>query len=228
VDGRAEVSLVRLSRLSDAPPPARELLDVDDDGSVAGWLSQGPAIGRFAGSVPDITGLRGLVDAAAGTDPPSTATFPHDATIDRLRVAGDELVTSDKTTPDGAWGELLAATRALLDGLVGSPAAAIALEVAGPGLVRLVHRGSDVLPIRLETLTIDVTRWRDDNPVGSKELSGLGLGRVEAGPGWSQDLPIDGGPEGEPGDLLTAVAWFVAEDDGVYVPVLVTGRGTAS
>lgn len=222
------MSLVRLSRLSDAPPPARELLDVGDDGSVTGWLSQGPAIGRFAGSVPDLAGLRGLAGAVSGVEPPTQDTFPHDATIDRLRTAEGELVTSDKTTPEGPWGELLATARGLLDGLAASPVAAIAVEVQGPGLVRLVHRGTDSLPIRLETLSVDITRWRDGDPVGSKEVSGLGLGRVEARPGWSQDVPVDSGPEGGPGDLLTATAWFVAEDAGVYIPVLVTGRATAS
>jgi hypothetical protein len=85
-----------------------------------------------------------------------------------------------------------------------------------------------VLPIRLESLWFEITRWRDGDPVGSREVSGLGLGRVEAGPGWGQDLPIEDGPAGEPGDLLTASAWFVAEDHGIYVPVVVTGRSTAA
>ena len=61
--------------------------------------------------------------------------------------------------------------------------------------------------------------------MGSAERSVPGLGRVEAGPGWSQVVDLEGGPAtGEPGDLLTASAAFVAEDAGVFVPVLVTGR----
>jgi hypothetical protein len=228
MDGRAEVSLVRLMRLSDAPPPAREVLDVADDGSFTAWRSIHDVVGRFAGSMPDPEGLRGLVAAVSGDAPPSAGTLPLDATVDSLEAAGRELEVSANGSVDGAWGALLEACRTVLAGVGSSPVAAVALVIKGPGALRLEHRGTGPLAIELANLWVEVTRWRGDTPVGSAERSVAGHGRVEAGPGWSLDVELEGGPAtGDPGDLLTASASFVAEDAGVYVPVVVSGRAAA-
>jgi hypothetical protein len=175
------VSLIRLLRLSDAPPPAREIVDVAQDGSMTGWRSIHDAVGRFAGTAPDLEALRALAEATAGMGPPGTPTLPHDATTDNLTTTAGELVVSDKATPDGPWGELLVACRRLLDEVSRSPVAAVGLVIDGPGRLRLEHRGSEALGIRLETLAFEVTRWRGRDPVGSREVTGPDLGRVEAG-----------------------------------------------
>jgi hypothetical protein len=178
--------------------------------------------------VPDPSGLRALVAGVAGSSPPSAGSLPLDATVDTLAVAGRELEVSANGSVDGEWGALLDACRGLLDDAAASPVAAVALVIAGPGELRLEHRGTESLPIELANLWVEVTRWRGDTPVGSAERSVPGLGRVEAGPGWSLAVELEGGPaHGEPGDLLTASAAFVAEDEGVFVPVLVTGRSPA-
>jgi hypothetical protein len=228
MDGRAEVSLVRLLRLSDAPPPAREVLDVADDGSFTAWRSIHDAVGRFAGSVPDLERLRGLVEAVSGDRPPGVGELPLDATVDSLEAGGHELEVSANASVDGPWGELLAVCREQLEGVGSSPVAAVALVIEGPGALRLEHRGTEPFPIELANLSVEVTRWRGDTPVGSSERSVPGLGRVEAGPGWTLAVELEGGPAtGEPRDLLTASASFVAEDAGVYVPVVVSGRASA-
>ncbi len=218
--------MLRLSRLSDAPPPARELLEVADDGTLSGWRSQGPGIGRFGGSAPDIDGLRALIGAAVATPEPEIGRLSLDATIESLEADGRSARFSVHTTPDGPWGALLLAARSLLDDtLPSAPVATLALVIdEGRGL-RLEHRGSDPVAVELGSAWAEMTRWRDGTPVGSSEARGIGLGRVEAGPGWSALIAMDV-PAGEAGDLLTASAWFVAEDTGIYVPVVLTGRAS--
>lgn len=221
------MTLLRFARRSDAPPPARELLEVADDGSMTGWLSQGPLVGACRGPVPDLEGLRALVEAAARSPVPTPGDAPLDATIDALDVAGREHAWPEHEVVAGPWGDLLAAARTLLlDALPAMPAAAVGLAFPGPDRLRLEHRGGAPLVLELGAAWAEVTRWRDGVPVGSAETRDLRLGRVEAGPGWSAEVPL-AVPGGEAGDLLTASAWFVADDEGIHVPVVLTGRGIA-
>jgi hypothetical protein len=222
------VSLLRLTRLSAAPPPARDLLRVEEDGSMTGWRSQGDVVGAFAGPAPDLGRLRSLVTAAVGVPPPAhEGAYPHDGTVETLQAGEAEFEVDAHARPDGPWGELLSAARELLDDTLPTmPAGAVALVVAA-GAPRLEHRGERPITLELGSGWAEVTRWRDDAPVGDAETRDLGLGRVEAGPGWSAEVTLRA-PDGEAGDLLTASAWFVADDGGVHVPVVVTGRATAS
>lgn len=226
------MSLLRFARLSDAPPPAREMLDVADDGSLTGWRSQGPVVGACAGRAPDLAALRALVERVAGTEAPRHGDVPADATVESLEAGGQELETTEHGTIGGAWGELLAAARVLLDDVLpAGPVAAVALEIrvteGAPGGLALAHRGDRPLVLELGAGWAEITRWRDGAPVGSEEVHGLGARRVEAGPGWSLEVPVRI-PGGEPGDLLTASCRFVAVDAGVMVPAVLTGRATAS
>lgn len=227
MDGGTEMTLLRLARLSDAPPPARELLDVGDDGTLRGWRSQGPLVGACRGAAPDVDRLRALVAAAAAAPVPRAATFPLDATVESLEAGGVELDVTEHTVLDGAWGDLLEAARGLLDdALPTMPLAAVAMVIASPDLVRMEHRGEVALTVELGAARVEITRWRDGTPVGDAEVRGLGLGRTETGPGWTAGIALRG-PAGKPGDLLTASAWFVADDGGVLVPVVLTGHATA-
>lgn len=218
------MTLLRLARLSDAPPPARELLEVGDDGRFSGWRSQGPVVGAFRGTVAGIDGLRGLVERASASSPPGAGDLPLDATVDSLAAAGRELRVAASGTPEGAWGELLRAARTILeDEVPRAPWAAIELLVTHTAPPRLVHRGEAPLVLELGAGWAEVTRWRDGVPAGSAETRDLGAAREEAGPGWSLEVPL-AVPEGAASDLVTASAWFVAEDEGVLVPVVLTGR----
>jgi hypothetical protein len=221
------MTLLRLARLSDAPPPARELLEVADDGVLTGWRSQGTAVGHFGGSVDDIDGLRTLVEGAVAMPVPELGTLPLDATIESLWARDRSARFSVHATPGGPWGVLLRAARSLLDDTLPlAPVAAVALVVDEQAGVRLEHRGSSSITVELGSAWVEITRWRDGAPVGDAETRDFGLGRVEAGPGWTASIAV-GIPGGEPGDLLTASAWFVADDAGVYVPIVLTGRTTA-
>jgi hypothetical protein len=221
------VTLLRLARLSDAYSPARELLEVADDGTFTGWRSQGPLVGACRGTVAGIDALRALVERAGTVPPRRGGDLPLDATVDLLAVGDHELRAAASTTPDGAWGDLLRAARAVLeDEVPRSPHAAIELVIGGPPGLRLVHRGEAPIVLELGAGWAEVTRWRDGVPAGSAETRDLAAGRVEAGPGWSIDIALVV-PAGEPGDLVTASAWFVAEDEGVLVPVVLTGRATS-
>ena len=109
-------------------------LEVADDGSMTGWLSQGPLVGACRGPVPDLEGLRALVEAAARSRVPTPGDAPLDATIDALDVAGREHAWPEHEVVAGPWGDLLAAARTLLlDALPAMPAAAVGLAFPGPG-----------------------------------------------------------------------------------------------
>lgn len=221
------MSLLRFARLSDAPPPAREMLVVADDGSLTGWRSQGPVVGACAGRAPDVAALRELVDRAAGARVPRRGDVPADATVESLEAGGQALETTEHGSIDGPWGDLLAAARTLLDEVLpAGPAAAVTLAIRAPGGIVLEHRGDGALTLELGAGWAEVTRWRDGAPAGSVEVRGLGAGRTETGPGWSFEIPVRI-PAGQPGDLLTASCWFVAVDAGVMVPAVLTGHATA-
>jgi len=54
-------------------------------------------------------------------------------------------------------------------------------------------------------------------------VTGAGFGRVDAGPGWTMQLAAPA-VDAWGGGTLVAVASFVADDAGIYVPVAITAR----
>lgn len=219
------MTVVAFRRLSAAPPPERELLTVHDDGRAEAWRSNGAAIGRFAGPVPDLEAFRAAAAAAAGAGAPPSPELPAGASLDEVEIGGVTARFEARDPVEGPWAALVEACRALLDGLVASPVAAIGLEVSADGGLRLLHRGSDVLPVELSSLRTELVLWRDGTEVTRKGSADHGLGRVEAGPGWSAEVAAPPGAI-EGSGRLVATASFVAEDGGVFVPVTVTARTT--
>lgn len=214
--------LVSYRRQGNAPPPERELLTVDDDGEASGWRSIGRAIGWFGGPVPDLAALRAAVAAADRADLPSLPDLPPDASVETIEIGGRTAHVQARVTPDGPWSPAVEACRSLLDLLVASPVAAICAVVLTDGRVRLEHRGSGVLSIELASLRVSMTLWRDAREAARAGSADPGRGRVEAGPGWSLEIAppaidlVGGGS-------LVAQASFVADDDGLYIPVVVMG-----
>lgn len=216
------MSEIAFRRLADSPPPERELLVVGDDGTARAWRSNGPVIGRFEGSAPDLADLRTAVDSLSGVEPPGAPHLPAGAALEVLEPGDGRQGRFVGGAPaDGPWGAALEACRRLLDRAVDAPAAAIALVLLDDGHLRLAHRGSEVLPIELGSLRLDLVLWRDGIPVTQATTLQPGLGTVMAAPGWAVDLAI---PSLDPagGGTLVATAAFVAEDSGVYVPVRIT------
>lgn len=210
-------------RLSSMPPPEREILEVDENGSFALWRSVAPTAGRFGGSLPAVASadlartLTGI--GTGGPAAPDPGRLPADAGVEQLEVGARRAAVAAGEDPGGPWGELLTTCRRLADELTQWPLAAVALEVEVASCrVRLVHRGDATLSLRLAAARIQVEAWQGTHCLAAHGVSGLGLDRVEAGPGWSLEAAVP--PLGvEPGDRVTAEATFVVEDAGIYVPV---------
>lgn len=217
------MSLVVFRRLSSAPPPERELLTVADDGRVEAWRSNGAAVGRFAGTAPDLEALRAAVAAARAGSAPAAAELPAGASVEEVEIEGATARFEARAPVDGAWAPLVEACRSLLDSVVASPVAAIGLDLDEGGGMRLEHRGTETLPIELASLRTELVLWRDGAEAARGGTSDLGLGRVEAGPGWAVELQAPS-MDLSGGGKLVATASFVADDGGVFVPVTITAR----
>jgi hypothetical protein len=234
VDRRAAVNGVSFSRVSGSPPPARALLEVHADGSWTAWRSIGLAVGRFAaegGAESPGARIIELGEATAGADAPELGDQPLDTTIDRVAVDGRSVAVGYRAEPDGPWGELLAACRELLDKATDHPVAAIGLAIVAPDRLRLEHHGEMPIRVDLSGLRGEGTVWTDAGEylargvprLGGDEREGSG-GQVEAGPGWSADIVLEGLDPSTPGNLVVTMTLAV-EDNGQRVPVaLSAGR----
>lgn len=219
------MSRVAFARLSDAPPPLREMLDVDDDGSWRAWRSVGLAIGRFAGS-GDAAGGAGrrileLAAEAEASEPPRDGGDAPDATVDSIDLGDRSVWVPYRKTPDGPWGKLFQATRDLLDEAVSHPLAAIGMELAGPNRVRLEHRGTEPLSLEFGAAGVEATLWTPDGIFVASGTGKVDAGHVDAGPGWSIEVPLDGIDPAAKGEPVVFVS-FVADDAGVYIPVVLS------
>jgi len=228
VDDGAEVSRVSFARISGAPPPAREILEVEADGSWTAERATGRAVGRFAGPADEAGGVGAriveLADAAAENEPPGIGDQRVDATVDRVTVGERSLVAEYRSDPGGPWGELLRSCRALLEEAIDHPVAAIAMNIAGPGVLRLEHRGSEPVRLDLGGARAEGTVWTEAGEFLTRGKGRLDLGPVEAGPGWTQDIVLEGlDPEAD-GNLV-AIVRFAIESGGTLVPAaLSAGR----
>ncbi|WP_433379128.1 hypothetical protein ACQPZX_12925 [Actinoplanes sp. CA-142083] len=175
-------------------PAVAESVEVAEDGTISGWRSvSGGGVGWFAGQLPagELAEVRALVDAA-GPAPSPVPPPPPDA--------GDEVLELEATGPvsiagisdgPGDWPRLAAGSRRLLDRLTDFPRAAVTVEPADPSVARLLHRGADPLRLDLGTIAVRATAWVGYyEPAG--DWSGVieGPGEIEAGPGWTYDIPI--------------------------------------
>ena len=152
-------------RVSDAPPPVRDQVALDA-GELTVWRSNGAEVGRFAGRDDDASRLRALLPAAIGARRPAgTGRVPADAVVEVLTAGDVELAIGPGDRPDGAWGELLAACRDVLDN-PGPPVAAIGLVIEGPGRLRLEHRGSESLRVGLGAVIAETVVFRDGAQAG--------------------------------------------------------------
>ena len=214
--------LVSFARIAFSPPPLREMLAVRADGTATGWRSNGPVVGRFASRVDGLEALRAAVAGVAADEgpPPGPVELVPDAAWEEVSAGGHTARFAADDEVEGPWGVLVDRCRGLLDEVSGSPSAAIAVLVDGGGHVRLEHRGDGTLPLELGSLQVSLTLWRDGREA-AQAGTGTSVGRVEAGPGWSLDVP-DASIDLKGGGKLVAVASFIADDDGVFVPVSAT------
>ena len=217
------MTLVTYSRLAAAPPPERELLEVEPDGRARAWRSNGTVIGRFGGTAGDLAGLRAAVEEAAAGEPPAVAVLPPGAALEIVETAGQTARLEARAPVDGSWAGLVELCRRELDAQVASPVAAIAGILGADGGFRLEHRGSESLSLELGALAVEMVLWRDGAEAARGRVTGAGFGRVDAGPGWTMQLAAPA-VDAWGGGTLVAVASFVADDAGIYVPVAITAR----
>lgn len=172
-------------------PAVAESVEVADDGALTGWRSVSDGgVGWFAGRLPEgeLAAVRALAEvrALAGeTLDPGPA--PPDSAEEVL-----ELEATGPISIAGSTDDLATAARHLLDRLTDFPLAAVAVSFVAPDVARLVHRGTDPVRLDLGVVAVRATAWRGYyEPAG--DWSGVveGPGEVEAGPGWTYDVPLE-------------------------------------
>lgn len=209
--------MLRFYRNSGRTTPATaENVELADDGSFTGWRSIAPAVGFFAGKLPDaeLSALRSAVESIADATP---GLPPPGAVVETLELPGRDPLVVSGVQIGQPLGALVEATRSLLDRMVDSPRAAVGLEVSATP--RLVHRGTEPLELDLSTIQLRANFWRGYyEPAGEAGEALGGPGRVSAGPGWSLDLPPVTPPAGP--DITTHLTVDLAiMADGNVVPV---------
>ena len=198
-------------------PATAEYVELLDDGRFTGWRSIAPAVGWFEGELTaaDAHEMWGLIDdlggATPGRPPPGGATETLELPdLDPLVVTGVD--------GDGPLGPLVDHVRRLLDEMVGSPRAAVALEVDSPP--RLVHRGTHPLELDLSTAALRAYYWKGYYEPAGEASEVLAGERVEAAPGWTLDLPALDPPPGDDITTHVTVDLAIVSGDSV-VPVQV-------
>jgi hypothetical protein len=223
------MSDVSFARLSSAPPPLRELLEAEADGAWTAWRSNGAIVGRFAGRSEAAARLVEIARSAARDDPSPADhdTSTLDGATDSLEVEGVTVEIGHGDAPDDPWGRAFAAARDLLGAATEYPLAAFALVVSGPGEIRLEQRGPETLEVELGSAGVELTSFDAKGIMAASSRSAIDLGRVEAGPGWRIDLPHAAIDAADAAERLVELS-FVAVDDGVYVPMLLSVRMPAA
>ena len=175
-------------------PGLDERLEVEGD-AFRLWRSTGVAVvGRFAGTLPSDTArdLGAAASGARGIDPPTPEASPgapsETVAIDDVSLRGDL-----EDLP-GPWGAVVERLRDLLERLIDSPEAAIALELDGDGRgASLVHRGRAPIEVDLSEARVSVHAWQGYyEPAGSWKRGPLALDAPgTAEPGWRVALPFE-------------------------------------
>ncbi len=214
------------------PPPDRETLDIDDDGSFSMWRSVPPAplpAGRFQGTLSGEDAEALAAEAAAAAAAGGLEVLPKPgAAIETYEVAGAKAKLGHHDEPEGPWGQLIEHVRDLSEDLTDQPRAAISVEVEpGGSAARLVHLGDEPLRLDLRDLSVRAVQWEQHQPAGdwrSAEGHPGPSAQLTAEPGWRLDLPFDHGFSAAEGREIVAYVTLGAFDDDVAVHLSLTSR----
>ena len=159
-----------------------EHLRVSDDGDFELWLlSEAPVVGRFRGHLAAASTAE-LARLAGQVLPAPDALLPPGGRAERWLAGQASIVVSAGRTPDGAWGDLVTAARALTDAMTAHPAAAIALSVAGDWRSATLRSvGPEGLAVAAEPLTVEVAAWSGYYDLVHGDPAGAQL-RARSGP----------------------------------------------
>jgi hypothetical protein len=215
------------------PPPDREILTIDGDGSYTMWRSIGSAVhppspvGRFTGKLDAQTleSLKTAIEAVSLEGDLVIKLKPGSAVvnIDTGQVKARMGIHDE---PDNAWSQLAELLRGLLRQLTNSPEAAIILIVSDDGRrARLEHMGQQSLQLDLSRLTVQAVLWKGYTVVDEWLLSESSSDEndpISADINWQMDLPFD--HHFEPGDDQNVVAYvtFSIFHEGRFIPVKLT------
>jgi hypothetical protein len=178
-------------------PADNETLEIRSDASFTLWRTNAEAVqppapvGRFAGTVPDFEGLQKLARAAAAV-PVEDTQFPPDAAVETVGLETSRHRWAEPLKLPGAWAALAGRLRELLVTLTDQPAGAVALEREG-ATARLVHLGPDVIELNLRDVQLRAVHWNEDGTAEEdwrQPLEGQSQDPINAGAGWSLDLPL--------------------------------------
>jgi hypothetical protein len=201
-----------------------EVLEIAPDGAFSMWRSVSTAtpqpapIGRFGGRLADaqVQALSEAAKRATAEGARKWRVIP-DSPVDRFEVDGAEATLGMRDAGEGAWQELIALVRPLLDELTRAPRAAIALQLDGGAT--LVHQGTEPLRLDLSELAVHAHQRGESRSEGTWSAPRADHGEVVAQPGWRLELPFEHGFEVRSGDRITADVTFAAHDGEHLIPV---------
>ena len=225
-----ESILLTYLRGGGAPPSDNEYIYVQTDGVFAMWRSVAwatyppTAVGLFAGKLaPDITSSLAQEVTSANAAGRLRQRSSPDAPAETIetREARADVGIHDK--PTNAWGPLIARLRQLLLDLTHYPKAALALSISADGQrVQLVHQGNQPLRLDLSAVTLKAALWKPAESITVAEWTGqpqnLG-GMVNAGSGWSLDVPFKPDFSKSAGTAVKVSATLTAFDGDSARPV---------
>ena len=202
------------------PPHDREILEIAENGDFTMWRSIGWAtypptpIGRFGGQLD--AGQRRHVQSLATTASARgelSRRITPDSPVETIDAGATTARLGAYDEPDGPWGELIETLRQWLHDLTAAPRAAIAIEVEPDGRsAHLVHQGTESLQVDMSELTVRAVLWGADHAKAgdwhAPAEARSGQGTVEAGSGWSFDLPFSHGFNVEEGQEVVAYVTF--------------------
>jgi len=197
-------------------PALAESVELGDDGTISGWRTVSPAgVGWFARRLPEaeLAEVRALAGAVRTAPAPSLA----------RPGASTETLELDATGPYSIAGSrdgLAVAARQLVQRLTDFPRAAVTVTHPSPEVARLEHRGTEPLRLDLASVAVSAAVWRGYyEPAGT--WSGVigGPGEIEAGPGWTLDLPLEVDAPADPGITVHLAVDFAIRHGGSSLPV---------
>jgi len=235
-------TLVSFRRLGGRPPADDEAVTIAVDGTFTAHRTLGGRrIGRFAGTLPAAT-LRALtreVEAVAAADDVAIPT-PADGATETVRLGRrDRAKAGSNERLPKPWAALVGRLRAVLrDEVVEWPVAALELQDASDGGVRLAHIGTEPLELDLAGASWQVTRLDAQQlPVartnGTLDAAAAGeaLGAwTRAVPGWTLDVPLGSAAAAaaDPGSIQVLLFVTVRDGDDLRDGRLIAVRGAVT
>ncbi len=210
------------------PPPDREELIIENDGSYRLWRSVGwatyppTAIGLFAGKLEPDTVNALKIETAAANKVGKIKRIPMPGSpVEEINTGKARAEILDYVELEAGWKELVERLRQMLHDLTASPRAAIELHyLADKSEIELVHLGTTALKLDLSELVIKA-RHMDKKTISTvaEWQMDQNKGKITAEPGWTLNLPIKPDFTLNDDSEILVFATFTIFDGNKRVPV---------